>query len=266
MIIDFRAHNFVLVRLYPARTGQPRQDTQNRTARTGQAEQNRLNRTGRTGKAEHDRQNKTGSTGQAEQDRQNRTGRTGQKEQDRQNRTERAADAGEDASEMVRIVNDALSCAENFDFLGEYSSKKVVKRDPSNPIYGDYFTMPIKVDFPDRSTRINFERVMRRHCGLRVSMSLPPPIRKFQALFLKAMRERYAGRVVMARPDVSSMSLVAFHKKDGDRQWERCPEYIPIPSGIMLPGFSLPKSVTLTGSADSMPSCSGGSIAAAGGG
>jgi hypothetical protein len=62
-IIDFRARNFVLVRLYTARIGQPGQDTQNKTARTGQAEQNRLNRTGRTGQAKHDRQNKIGRTG-----------------------------------------------------------------------------------------------------------------------------------------------------------------------------------------------------------
>ncbi len=82
-IIDFRARNFVLVRLYTARIGQQGQDTENKTARTGQAEQNRLNRTGRTGQAEHHRQNKTGRIGQAEQDRQNRTGRTGQAEQDR---------------------------------------------------------------------------------------------------------------------------------------------------------------------------------------
>jgi hypothetical protein len=45
-IIYFRARNFVLVRLYTARTGQPGQDSQDRTARTGQPEQDRRNRTG----------------------------------------------------------------------------------------------------------------------------------------------------------------------------------------------------------------------------
>jgi hypothetical protein len=67
-----------------------------------------------------------------------------------------AADSGGEASEAVRLVNDALSCADNLDFLGEVSSKKVDKRDPANPVFGNYYTMPIKVDFPDRGTRINF--------------------------------------------------------------------------------------------------------------
>ncbi len=47
-LLDFRARNFVLVRLYTARTGQPEQDSQNRTARTGQSEQDSNNGTGRT--------------------------------------------------------------------------------------------------------------------------------------------------------------------------------------------------------------------------
>jgi hypothetical protein len=156
-----------------------------------------------------------------------------------------AADSGGDASEGVRLVNDALSCADNLDFLGEASSKKVDKRDPANPVFGNYFTMPIKVDFPDRGTRINFERVMRKHCGLRVTMSLPPPIRRFQGLFLKAMKERYRGQVVMARAEISSMSMVAFHKMEGDTKWERCSESVPIPTGIMLPDFVMPGSVPL---------------------
>ncbi len=88
-IIDFRAPNFVLVRLYTARIGQPGQDTQNKTARTAEMEQNRQNRAGRTRQAEHYRQKKTGRIGQAEQDGQNRTGSTGKAEQDRENRTGR---------------------------------------------------------------------------------------------------------------------------------------------------------------------------------
>ncbi len=73
MLLDFRAHNFVLVPLYTAKT-----DSQERTARTGHPEQDRQNRTGRTGQAEK---------GQAEQDSQNMTVRTGQTEQDWQNKT-----------------------------------------------------------------------------------------------------------------------------------------------------------------------------------
>jgi hypothetical protein len=46
-------------------------------------------------------------------------------------------------------------------------------------------------------------------------MSLPFQIRKYQSLFLKAMKERYVCRVVTARPDTSSLTYIAFMKEEG---------------------------------------------------
>jgi hypothetical protein len=69
-LLNFRARNFVLVRLYTARTGQPGKDTLNRP------EQDRQSRTARTGQPEQDNQNRTARTGQVEQDCLDRTART----------------------------------------------------------------------------------------------------------------------------------------------------------------------------------------------
>jgi hypothetical protein len=64
-------------------------------------------------------------------------------------------------------------------------------------------------------------------------------------LFLKALRERYPGRTITARPDSATLSLVAVMKNDGGPGWSRCPETQEIPKGIMLPGFVLPTRITL---------------------
>jgi hypothetical protein len=93
-LLDFRARNFVLVRLYTARTGEPGQYTQDRTGRTGQLEQDSQNRTARKGQQEQDRPYKTALTGEPGQDSQDMKARTGQAgtrraEQERQNRTDR---------------------------------------------------------------------------------------------------------------------------------------------------------------------------------
>jgi hypothetical protein len=71
VLLDFRARNFVLVRLYTARTGQPGKDTQ---GEPGYESQDRTGRdmTGRIGKAEQDRKNMTDKPG-----RRNRTDRVG---------------------------------------------------------------------------------------------------------------------------------------------------------------------------------------------
>jgi hypothetical protein len=160
---------------------------------------------------------------------------------------------GEDAREIaesIRIVNDALSNADNVEFLGRTSSQKIDKRDPQNPIALPFCTMPVKLDFPDRNTRIHFERTLKKHCNIKATISLPTPIWKYQSLYLKAMRERHVGKVVMVRPDIASMSLLAFLKEEGDTKWTQCPGSWPIPRGIMLPDYVVPNRIDLPMVAD----------------
>jgi hypothetical protein len=138
-----------------------------------------------------------------------------------------------------------LSCIDNLDFLGQTTTRKIDKRDPENPKLAPHFSMPIKLDFPDKGTRINFERTMRSKCNIRAVMSLPAPIRNYQSLFLKALQERYPGKIITARPDIATLSLTAVMKNDGGPGWSRCPETQEIPKGIMLPGFVIPTRIIL---------------------
>jgi hypothetical protein len=92
-----------------------------------------------------------------------------------------AGETGGDANEVIRVVNDALSCADNVDFKGQTSAKRIDKRDPANPIMSPFCSMPVKLDFPDKNTRIHFERTLRKHCNLKANISLPDPIRKYQS-------------------------------------------------------------------------------------
>jgi hypothetical protein len=110
--------------------------------------------------------------------------------------------------------------------------------------------MPVKLDFPDRDTRIHFEKTLRKHCGMKATISLPFQIRKYQSLFLDALRDRYKGRAISARPDTSTLSMVAFMKNEEDRGWSRCRETVPIPRGILLPGAVIPNRVDLPVVAD----------------
>jgi hypothetical protein len=154
-----------------------------------------------------------------------------------------ASEVGSDANEAIRVVNDALSCADNVDFKGQTSEKRIDKCDPANPIMLPFCSMPVKLDFPDRNTRIHFERTLRKQCNLKATISLPTPIRKYQALYLKSMKEHLPGRAVMVRPDTASLSLITLVKEEGGGAWRRCPGGHPIPLDIMLPSYKLPNRV-----------------------
>jgi hypothetical protein len=162
-----------------------------------------------------------------------------------------AEESGGDVNEGIRVVNDALSRVDNLDFVGQTSVRKIDKRDPANPVTLPFCTMPVRLDFPDRNTRIHFEKTLRKHCGLRATMSLPFQIRKYQNLFLSALRSRYVGRTISARPDTPTMSFVAFMKNEDGSGWSRCRETLPIPRGIMLPDFVFPNRVPLPGGTES---------------
>jgi hypothetical protein len=156
-----------------------------------------------------------------------------------------ASEAGGDAAEGVRVVNDALSCVDNLEFLGQASVRGIDKSNPLNPTPLDYFTMPIKLDFPDRGTRIHFERTLRQSCGMKAYMSLPAKLREYKALFYKAIQARYPNKIVMVRPDAATLSLVAFTKSHGGSRWTQCPEIHEFPRGIMLSDFVVPNGITL---------------------
>ena len=154
----------------------------------------------------------------------------------------KAEATGSDPSESIRIMEDALSCVADMEFLGQTSKKFIGKGGESDPRSNKFCTMPIKLRFDDRSARINFERSIKANCGLRATMSVPAPIRTEQTAFGKAVRARYPGEIVMVRPDIAALEFVAFHKVDGGERWLRCPEALPIPHGILLPHY-VPRSV-----------------------
>ena len=132
-------------------------------------------------------------------------------------------------------MEDALSCVEDLDFLGQRSQPYKL---PGGSESG-FCSMPIKLTFSDRDSRINFERTVREHTGLRASQSFPKPIRDQMSAFRKALQDRYKDQIILVRPDSRSLTLSALRKTDGEGRWTQCHESLPIPTGIMLPGFKV---------------------------
>jgi hypothetical protein len=141
-------------------------------------------------------------------------------------------------------MNDALDCVTEMDFIG-LKSEKTKQKDETTNEPKNHFTMPIKLKFEDRNSRLHFERSVKSTCGLRAVMSLPKNIRDEQSLFAKALRDRYRGELVTVRPDVDSLHFIAFKKKATDKRWERCSETMAIPHGILLSGYRVRSDITL---------------------
>jgi hypothetical protein len=138
-------------------------------------------------------------------------------------------------AEAIRVADDALSCAADMSFLGQATKLYTNSRDASDAKNGTYYTMPIKFVFPDKSSRIHFERTMREKCKLKAAMSLPLGIRKEAEKCRKSALEQFPGEIVMVRAESEGLQFAVFHKKDGDRKWVRSPTSYPIPVSAVMP-------------------------------
>jgi hypothetical protein len=123
------------------------------------------------------------------------------------------------------------------EFLGARSRKYINNRDEKDPANGTFSTMPVRLVFSDKDSRLNFERAMRECCGVRAVQSLPEQLRGEMAAFKTALDARYPDMVISVRPDSASCSFLAFKKKDKERKWIQCAEKHKIPHDILLDNY-----------------------------
>jgi len=163
---------------------------------------------------------------------------------DLKRRTVAMAEGRPEASveESLRVVEDALACVDNIEFLGQRSQPY---KNPGETVPQNFCSLPIRLTFTDRDSRMNFEKTVRDHTGLKASQSLPPVIRKQMAAFRRALEARYVGDMIMARPDLRSLEFVAYRREGGVGKWLQLSECFPIPSNILLSGYQLNETVTL---------------------
>jgi hypothetical protein len=175
---------------------------------------------------------------------------------------EKANAEGKDPAEAVRIVDDALSCVSDMEFIGN-QSKKFLSRKADDPKNNTFCTMPVKFKFEDKGARIHFETTIRNYCGLKANISLPKPIRLEQAAFLRALRERYPGEIVAVRPDIGAMSLRAVRKVHGAESWTKCWEVLRLEPDTLLDGYVPREAIVLPPMVDiSVPAIDGGVVPA----
>ena len=145
-----------------------------------------------------------------------------------------ATAAGADVVEAVRVLDDAFSGVEDVDFIGQSSAKYNNKRKADDPKNGTFCTMPVKLKFPDRDSRIFFENSIRNLAGLKATQSFPKQIRNEMNQFMGRVKSENPDMIVMVRPDSRTLRINAFIKWEGERSWTRYNESHPIPLGIMI--------------------------------
>jgi hypothetical protein len=154
----------------------------------------------------------------------------------------KAEEKNMDPAEMIRDLENALSCVQDMEFIGGKSQKFIKEGDPNS---NKFCTMPVKFRFEDRNARINFEKTLRSNSDLKASISIPNPIRQEMKAFKLALQPRYPDEVVAVRLDTFRSVLYAVHKRGGEKEWIRCTETLMLPPGILLANYTPRKNIIL---------------------
>ena len=128
---------------------------------------------------------------------------------------------GTNASSAIKLVDDAVSCVTSTEFLGTRSTPYVNKQHKDDPRNNNFCSMPVKLTFRDRGSRINFEQIMRTFCDLRATISLPKPIRELRTSLAEDVRSNAPNCFVSIRLNSEKQSLIALTKKNASSQWEQ---------------------------------------------
>jgi hypothetical protein len=148
----------------------------------------------------------------------------------------KAETCGKDPVEAVRLVADAVSCVSDIAFLGQATSKFSNRFNKEDERNGKFCTMPVKLSFPDRSSRIHFERIMRTECDLRASMSIPKQVRGTYSDFNRKMREKYPDTPLSIRINAEKLCLEVYLKVDGEGAWKQGQDTCVLDPAVVLRG------------------------------
>jgi len=143
-----------------------------------------------------------------------------------------------DAGEMV---DDALSCSQ-LEFLGSGTRKFFNNKKNTDPRNGKMCTIPVRMDFKNKETRIQAESTLRNIC--KVSCSTPYP-KKLRALLGKAILEGkklHKESFIRTKIDVDKLTVTASARIGNS--WTTVFGPVPIPLDVLDPNTVIPESDT----------------------
>ena len=117
----------------------------------------------------------------------------------------------DDAEETI---DDVLSCSK-LEFLGSNSRKFHNNKKPSDSRNGKFCTLPVRMDFKDKETRIQAEISLRKICKVSCSTPYPKTLRKLLDSLVKEGKTIAPDLYIRTRVNVEKLTIDV-HARDKD--------------------------------------------------
>jgi len=129
---------------------------------------------------------------------------------------------GEPRFDTVTQLDDTLSMVKHMDFFGK-TTRKVKDK--------EFFTVPVKLTYKDRDTRIAAETNLRKLCKVSCTVPYHSTLRDEMRKVVDRLKDKYNGCWVQARPDAENMCLRISYREG--EVWRNDVETVPLPDSVL---------------------------------
>jgi hypothetical protein len=129
---------------------------------------------------------------------------------------------GEPKADTVVQLDDTLSMVKHMDFFGKATKKAKDK---------DFFTIPVKLAYKDRDTRIAAEQNLRKLCKVSCTTPYHSTLRDFMKKIMDEAKAKYKNSYIQTKVDVDGMSLKVSYRQDG--VWYNNVEVVELPDSVL---------------------------------
>jgi hypothetical protein len=128
---------------------------------------------------------------------------------------------GEPKADTVTQLDDTLSMVKSMDYFGKTTKQAKGK---------EFYTIPVKLVYKDRDTRITAEQNLRKLCKVSCTTPYHSTLRDVMKKAMEEAKVKYKNSYVQTRLDVDNMELKVSYRKDGI--WYNDVEKLPLPDSV----------------------------------
>jgi len=128
---------------------------------------------------------------------------------------------GEPKTDTVTQLDDTLSMVKSMDYFGKTTKQAKGK---------DFFTIPVKLAYKDKETRITAEQNLRKLCKVSCTTPYHSTLRDELKKVMEGAKVRYKNSYVQTRLDVDKMEVKVSYRQDGI--WYNDVEKFPLPDSV----------------------------------
>ena len=152
-----------------------------------------------------------------------------------------------DASEMI---DDALSCSQ-LEFLGSGTRKFYNNRDKTDKRNGKMCTVPVRMDFKNKETRVQAESTLRSICKVKCSIPYPKKLRTMINAMIQEGKRLRKDCFIKVKIDIDNLKLSASARTDDG--WDNLGLDQDIPLDILDKYISIGQSAMTTDTLEEVP-------------